>query len=163
MYRRKCVGDSNEPLSPTPNPTPRPTTGTSPTPAPIKSYVPDDDYVKGPTTPTPIPYSSSDDMVFPDSASSVSSKKGYNPDGTKKKSHFWRNLMFMGLMVGGVVAYTEYKKRGDNFSFVRYRQSPAPRDYGGSDMGMYSNVPQQQGGGATFQPPTLPPSDLDHL
>jgi hypothetical protein len=70
----------------------------------------------------PKPYVSNDDDNTP---------KDYPSAGKKKKdktgtSHFWRNILILGVV--GYGAYFYYKRNNDSFAFVRYRN--APRNFG---------------------------------
>jgi len=131
MYSRSCLKDdrpaSSVPAT-TPAPTPRvmPTGGSSSdssTPWPTAAYVPEDDYAPP--------------------------KKEYVPD--RKTSHFWRNILIIGILCGG--GFWIYKRRQESFSFVRYRR--APRNFGGDNEMMYSGLAMDSS--TSFEPPTLPP------
>merc|ERR1712232_99201 len=93
--------------------------------------------------------------------------KPYVPskDTKEKKSHWFRNLVLLGLLRAG--GYYVYKRRFSSFNFVQYR--PMGRnanlgngmyggffgdDGGGASSAVYSNLNQS----TTFEPPTLPPT-----
>ena len=135
-HRRTHAGD-NTTLPPTSKPAP-PTTK-----APAKA-------------PTLVPYIPSDDDVTPKPYIPSDSKKSTQP---KSKSHWFRNLVLLGLLGGG--CYYVYKRRFlDSFNFMQYRRvrnfGNFGYDNGGGDdsAGMYTNL----NASTTFEPPSLPPT-----
>lgn len=151
-YEKNCLkGDDGVPPDDSPAPRPSSPPASSPTKAPVKPSSP----TKPPATaPTLVPYVPSDDDVTP---------KPYVPSdakgsSAKSKSHWFRNLVILGLLGGG--GYYLYKKRyHDNyFNFMQYRRV---RNYGyemdSSDGGgMYSNLNSS----TSFEPPSLPPTPM---
>ena len=149
-YEKNCLqGDNGTPpddspvSKPTEAPVKAPTKPSSPTKAPANSptllpYIPSDDNAK------PKPYIPSD-------------SRGSSKKEKKSKSHWFRNLVLLGLLGGG--GYYLYKRRFDSFNFMQYRRV---RNFGnfGYDMdgddsgGMYSNLNSS----TSFEPPSLPPT-----
>lgn len=151
-YEKSCLkGDDGVP--PDDSPVPRPTSppASSPTKPPVTPPSPSKDPANAPTL---VPYIPSDDDVTP---------KPYVPSGAKgdaakSKSHWFRNLVILGILGGG--GYYLYKRRyHDNyFNFMQYRRV---RNYGyemdSSDGGgMYSNLNSS----TSFEPATLPPTPM---
>jgi len=147
-YESKCLkGSDGDPPTRAPTPTSPTKSPTSPTRSPTRK-------TSSPASrPTPTPYVAADD----DEVEPVP----YVPSGSSsgKKSHWFRNLVVLGLLGGA--GYYVYKKRFDSFNFVQYRRV---RNFGnfGYDMhnddsaggGMYSNLNSS----TTFEPPSLPPT-----
>jgi len=144
-YARDCLqGDdgippSESPGDKTPAPTPPPSKGgggsSVKTPIPTaKPYVPDGGGGYKPYVP-----SNDDDDT--------------GSDSKPKTSHFWRNILIMGVLGGG--GYWYYKRHSESFSFIRYRQ--APRNFGGSDGNTLYNGLAMESGASNFEPPSLPP------
>jgi hypothetical protein len=73
-----------------------------------------------------------------------------SPDDEKKRSHWFRNMVLLGLLVGGI--YYVYKRRSE-FSFVRYRRM---RHHNFDDGDLYSGLSLESS--TTFEPPSLPPT-----
>jgi hypothetical protein len=139
------IAPSNPVPSPTKGPDSKPSAANKPTPKP---YIPSDGGGSKPYVP-------SDDRGSDSGSSSDNS--------SKKKSHWFRNLLII-LAVGGV-GYYVYKKRSDGFNFVQYRRRVFGNRFGGGfDYGMvntgggesemYSNLNSS----TTFEPPSLPPT-----
>lgn len=154
-YEKGCLrGDDGIPPSEAPNSSPSkapsPTSGPSPTKAPA---TPQSLPTRAPAVePTLVPYNPSDD-------DSIAAPTQYNPSsGTdkKSKSHWFRNLVILGLVGGG--GYYLYKRRFDNnFNFMQYRRVRNFGNFGGYDDGssaMYSNLNSS----TSFEPPSLPPT-----
>ena len=140
LYATTCLGQKPNP-GPEPSPTPKPYTPSTPTVAPRPSpFSPSDD-----TKPSnPKPY------VPPEERGKTKKKKeASSSDGEKKSSHWFRNFLLL-TMVGGA-GYYVYKKRSEEFSFMRYRRMN--RTFGDQDM--YLGLSME--GSTTFEPPTLPP------
>ena len=153
IYARSCLqGDDGIPPGPAPTPensgqptpssTPAPTPGVTATPKDNnKPYMPDDDDENHDKNPKP--YVPSDDESKPD----------YNPGGKKTgTSHFWRNIVIIGVVGYGIYWY--YKRNNDSFSFIRYRR--APRNFGSESEMMYNGLTMDTGS-TSFEPPSLPP------
>lgn len=157
-YEKNCLkGDDGVP--PDDSPAPRPTTapGPSPTKAPVTPSSP----TKSPAgAPTLVPYIPSDDEVTP-KPYIPSDARGDTNKSSESKSHWFRNLIIVGLIAGG--CYYLYKRRFHDsyFNFMQYRRV---RNFGnfGYEMdssdggGMYSNLNSS----TTFEPPSLPPTPV---
>ncbi len=152
-YEKNCLkGDDGVP----PDDSPAPIPSTPPASAPTKTPASPTSPTKVPASaPTLVPYIPSDDEVTP---------KPYIPsdakgDTIKTKSHWFRNLVVLGLLGGG--GYYLYKRRFHDsyFNFMQYRRV---RNFGnfGYEMdsndggGMYSNLNSS----TSFEPPSLPPT-----
>jgi hypothetical protein len=81
-----------------------------------------------------------------------------SPD--EKKSHWFRNMIFVLFAIG--IIYYCYKKQSDSFSFVRYRRmtnfSSNRGAFGMDDSDMYSGLSLESS--TNFEPPTLPPTPM---
>lgn len=153
-YEKNCLrGDDGKPDddndSPVPKPSKAPATSPTSKPAPPTTKAP----AKAPTL---VPYIPSDDDVTPKPYIPSDSKKSTQP---KSKSHWFRNLVLLGLLGGG--CYYVYKRRFlDSFNFMQYRRvrnfGNFGYDNGGGDdsAGMYTNL----NASTTFEPPSLPPT-----
>ena len=158
QFSKKCLKGSDgvpptDPPSPKP-PAPKPVPKTpKPSLKPVPSPVPDP--VPTPTgeKPTPKPYIPSDDDDVKPYVPSSDAVPG-------SKSHWFRNILVFGVLVG--LGFYAYKKRFDGFNFMRYRRRFGGRgfEYGmvnSSGVGaneMYGNLNSS----TTFEPPTLPPT-----
>ncbi|KAG7364629.1 hypothetical protein IV203_037831 [Nitzschia inconspicua] len=134
--------------SPTSAPDVKPTSDNRPTPKP---YVPSND------KPTPKPYVPSDDGPAPYVPSDAQSSK------TKKKSHWFRNLVIIAILGGA--GYYVYKRRSDGFNFVQYRRRVFGNRFGGGfEYGMVNTGPAESemfsnlNSSTMFEPPSLPPT-----
>lgn len=162
LYAGACLkGDDGIPPTQPPSPAVVPvvptggkTTPTQVNPLPTSiPYIPPSDNVKPSdadnTDDQPKPYiANDDDSTAKEYPSSGKSKK----DRKSGSSHFWRNILIMGLI--GCGGYFYYKRNNDSFSFVRYRN--APRNFGQeSEMMMGGSTSLADSG--NFEPPSLPP------
>ena len=153
-YASNCLSGSDG-IAPVPAPTPNQPVGPSPvapspvsTPAPVPSS-------GGADTPTLKPYVPPDASPYKP-ADSESNKDEASSD-KKKKSHWFRNLVLLGLVGAG--GYYYYKRRFDSFNFVQYRRNRlfGGGGYSAAPMGeneMYSSLNNS----TTFEPPSLPPT-----
>jgi hypothetical protein len=158
-FAKKCLKGSDgvaptEPPAPKP-PTPKPVPDDpKPSPTPDPKPAPNPVPVPSPTVttdrPTPKPYIPSDDSDYTPSSDAEE----------KKKSHWFRNMLVVGVLAA--LGYFVYKKRFDGFNFLQYRRRTFGRggfQYGmvNSGMGeneMYGNLNSS----TTFEPPSLPPT-----
>lgn len=155
-YEKNCLkGDDGKPPDDSPIPIPKPSVpppAKSPTKAPTTPSSPS---AKPPASaPTLLPYIPSDDDFKP-KPYIPSGEKGSTKDSSKSKSHWFRNMILLGLVGGG--CYYVYKRRFDNFNFMQYRRVRNFGNFGydGDDSGgMYSNLNSS----TSFEPPTLPPT-----
>ena len=148
-----------------PKPTPKPYTPSTGRPTP-KPYIPSDNkpspkpYVPSDNEPTPKPYTPSDSSPTPKPYIPSDATNPSSDEETKKnKSHWFRNLVFFGVLVGG--GYYLWKKRYDGFNFMQYRRrfGNGGFQYGMVNSGigeneMYGNLNSS----TSFEPPTLPPA-----
>jgi hypothetical protein len=155
-FSKNCLkGDAGKPpdVTPAAAPTKTPTAPTSPVEPPIPA--PTNKKPSDGAKPTPKPYIPSDS----------SDSKPYTPSDakgkSKKKSHWFRNLLIVCALGGG--GYYLYKRRVDAFHFVQYRRVRNFGNFGydahgGDDDaaggGMYSNLNSS----TSFEPPSLPPT-----
>jgi hypothetical protein len=135
-------------------------------PVPTPASAPVDTAPKAKTKP-PTPYQPIDPNIKPKPYSGQvptptndNGRPSYkSPDGDRKKSHWFRNLVLFGI-VGGI-GYYIYKRRADGFNFVRYRRMTnfGANDGGyGFDDSMYSGLSLESS--TTFEPPSLPPTPM---
>jgi hypothetical protein len=135
-------------------PTPTGPTPTAPVaPAPTPTNVAPSPYNPGKPTQKPyIPSDGSGSKPYTPADSNTPT----SPKKSKKKSHFFRNFLILGLVAGG--GYFYYKRRSDTFNFIRYRRTRM-FDYDAAPTGeseMYSNLNSS----TTFEPPSLPPTPM---
>lgn len=159
-YSRACLKSQPQP-APTTRPYPPPTTGTPgtivPVPAPTRKPTPAFVPPTG-NRPTPKPYVPSEPYVPYDSSTAKTSTYSSGSESTEKKSNWVRNLFFVAII--GAAGLFYYKRRSDQFSFVRYRTT---RNYAGGESEMYS-APYSGlalDSSTTFQPPSLPPTPAE--
>lgn len=137
-YKKNCLGDE-----------PAPTPATKP-PSPQHDVKPSNisPVAPPPTTPSYTPPDDDDDARPSYTPPEEKDKK------SKKKSHWFRNLVIVAVLGG--IGYYIYKRKTE-FNFVRYRRMPA---FGGrhvyDDADMYSGLSLESS--TNFQPPTLPPT-----
>lgn len=152
-YSRGCLrGDDgippDDPDGPSPSKGPSPTPGPAPTKAPSPG-TPESTPTKAPAVaPTLAPYQPTDDDA-------VAPTQYIPADESGSKSHWFRNLVILGLLGGG--GYYIYKRRFDNFNFMQYRRVRNFGNFGyddGSSGAMYSNLNSS----TSFEPPSLPPT-----
>lgn len=155
LFSSSCLGgDNDEPVVPKPKPI-KPATPETPssykkptmapvkpeTPKPYRPYVPPKEY-------EPKESQEAKPYVPPEEQG----KKKYVSSEEKQKSHWFRNLFLLCLLVGA--GYYYYKRRSDSFSFIRYRRA---RPYNAGESEMYSSLAMDSGS-SSFEPPTLPPT-----
>lgn len=170
MYDRGCLGSMVPPPSPGPPTTPS-------TPSTSSHNI-------SPTTPsTPSSSTTEKKQYKPYGANgaadgSAQKKPYYSPsygdsepedDSTsyseKKTHHFVRGFFIIIVLAGA--GFVVYKKRRDNFNYLRFRQLREARNYaGGLDPGAggggggYAGVSMSDS--CSFEPPTLPPTPSDN-
>eukprot|EP00934_Nitzschia_sp_Nitz4_P006012 Nitzschia sp. Nitz4//scaffold119_size111653//57707//60550//NITZ4_004193-RA/size111653-processed-gene-0.189-mRNA-1//-1//CDS//3329533845//6002//frame0 len=141
-YANNCLSDGGSDRLPTAKP------ASSPTPSPSSGG---NNAPSAKPAPTHVPYLPNDDDTIRTSTPYVpADERGSG----KSKSHWFRNLILMGLLGGG--GYYLYKKRFDDFNFLQFRRV---RHFGysmqgGDAGGLYTNL----NASTTFEPPTLPPT-----
>jgi len=166
-YAKNCLkGDDGKPPDDTPVAKPTQKPASSPTKAPSGGKP-----TSG-TKPTAKPYVPSDGPAKPYAPSSDSK------EAKKKKSHWFRNLLILGVLGG--IGYHVYKTRFDTFNFVQYRRTGGGFGNSFGNFGNFSNPFNRGGGGGgsgyeygdtggmytnlnsstTFEPPTLPPTPM---
>ena len=130
MYERGCLKSSSSGSVPTPAVTPStPSTPSGPASTPSytkpssaaeekKQYKP---YDPNGATDEKKPYYSKSDPV-PEEDDTTNYKE-------KKKHHFVRNTFILAILAG--VGYVMYKKRKENFNYMRFRQLREARNYAG--------------------------------
>jgi len=157
-YEKNCLkGDDGVPPNDSPAPRPTASPGSSPTKAPVKPSSP----TKSPASaPTLVPYVPPDDEATP-KPYIPSDARGDTSSASKSKSHWFRNMVIFGLLVGG--CYYLYKRRFHDsyFNFMQYRRVRNFGNFGyemegGDGGGMYSNLNSS----TSFEPPSLPPTPL---
>ena len=152
FYQNNCLrGSDGTPPTPVdpPSPSTLPTSNAGLTSSPtipsggsIQPFTPSD---------TAKPYVPSDDDS---SASSKPYPSGGSGSEKTGSSHFWRNIIIIGIL--GCGAYMYFKRSNDSFAFVRYR--PAPRNFGSeSEMMMNGGPSISLADSGNFEPPSLPP------
>lgn len=160
-FGKKCLKGSDG-IAPSDIPAPPP--NNNPVPAPTKAP---DSKPSAANKPTPKPYVPEDgggSKPYVPADDRGSSSSNSDASSSKKKSHWFRNLVII-LALGGI-GYYVYKKRNDGFNFVQYRRRVFGNrfggggfDYGMVNMGtgeneMYSNLNSS----TMFEPPSLPPT-----
>ena len=139
----------------------------SPSPAPMESRV--TPKTKPPTPYEPVKPGNIKPVVPTSYNGNAPSKPSYQSPDEKKKSHWFRNTVFILLALG--VGYYFYKRQTDGFSFVRYRRMTnfnssnngfggafGMMDDGGVGGDMYSGLSLESS--MTFEPPSLPPTPM---
>jgi len=146
MYKDGCLGDDDADTTPaTPAPTP-PTAPNESSTTPVPTQKPTEakkPYIPEGGKPSK-QYVPSDDDEEEEKTESKSSE-------IVETSHFWRNILIMGLLGGSIYVY--YKRNNDAFSFSQYGR--APRNYGVDGNTLYSGL-SMDGGASNFEPPSLP-------
>jgi hypothetical protein len=151
LYSSRCVGDTRPvgPVTPSPTVPVDPKALTKP-PTPYQPVKPSNIKPVGPT-----PYS-------PPSTDSNKRPSYKSPEEKRKKSHWFRNLLLIGLF-GGIGCYI-YKHQADGFNFVRYRRMNRfgfggdGSTFGMDDGDMYSGLALESS--TNFEPPSLPPTPM---
>mmetsp|Transcript_1378 Transcript_1378/g.2461 ORF Transcript_1378/g.2461 Transcript_1378/m.2461 type:complete len:948 (+) Transcript_1378:52-2895(+) len=156
MYSRSCLkSQSDTPPTPTPPSPPPPV----PKPTPVKPATPSNVAPSGESHYKPYTPKQEEKKPYYSPASNDFEPAAAPKYATEEKTthHYFRNT-FIIFFVTCIAGITWYRKRRENFNYLRFRQLRAARNYGGGSAhgGDYTGISMEDS--CSFEPPSLPPT-----